>query len=506
MKKDMAENEMDFDCGNEMESEGEMDIDNEYDDTMSQVDSDSFDGDTGDEFYEYDETDMSENCMESDGMDEFYDDDQTIKEVLDSTDYMNSLDRIINISEIAEIAAGSVSAGSGFTVKREAEKKAEDDGSSKDTQSDEAKDDSDGAVKKDKFQILIEKGKAKGSISHGEIMEILGDDDYDIEQIDKLYENLDSLGIEVTDYINSPDLEEIESEVERYESAEDMEKMLVQEGLAIDDPVRMYLKEIGKVPLLDAEKEHALAERMAAGDVQAKSELVEANLRLVVSIAKRYVGKGMFFLDLIQEGNLGLMKAVDKFDYHKGYKFSTYATWWIRQAITRAIADQARTIRIPVHMVETIHKVSRLNRQYLQDHGREATPDEIAEMMNINPDKVREIMKISFDPVSLETPIGEEEDSHLGDFIEDVDSPAPAEAASYTLLREQLNEVLHTLTPREEHVLKLRFGLDDGRTRTLEVVGKVFNITRERIRQIEAKALRKLRHPSRSKRLKDYLD
>lgn len=506
MRKDRVENEIELDGDSGIGSDNEMGMNNEYDDTMNQDGSDSFDGDPGDDFYSYDESDVSGDCIGADDDEEYYDDDHSVKEVLDSTDYMSSLDSIINISEIAEIAAGSISAGNGSSVNSETEKKAEDDGTEKDAQSAGTKEDSDGAVKKDKFQVLIEKGKAKGSISHGEIMEILGDDDYDIEQIDKLYENLDSLGIEVTDYINSPDLEEIESEVERYESAEDMEKMLVQEGLAIDDPVRMYLKEIGKVPLLDAEKEHALAERMAAGDVQAKSELVEANLRLVVSIAKRYVGKGMFFLDLIQEGNLGLMKAVDKFDYHKGYKFSTYATWWIRQAITRAIADQARTIRIPVHMVETIHKVSRLNRQYLQDHGREATPDEIAEMMNINPDKVREIMKISLDPVSLETPIGEEEDSHLGDFIEDVDSPAPAEAASYTLLREQLNEVLHTLTPREEHVLKLRFGLDDGRTRTLEEVGKVFNITRERIRQIEAKALRKLRHPSRSKRLKDYLD
>ena len=506
MRKDRVENEIELDGDSGIGSDNEMGMENEYDDTMNQDGSDSFDGDPGDDFYRYDESDVSGDCIGADDDEEYYDDDHSVKEVLDSTDYMNSLDSIINISEIAEIAAGSISAGNGSSVNSETERKTEDDGTEKDAQSVGTKEDSDGAVKKDKFQVLIEKGKAKGSISHGEIMEILGDDDYDIEQIDKLYENLDSLGIEVTDYINSPDLEEIESEVERYESAEDMEKMLVQEGLAIDDPVRMYLKEIGKVPLLDAEKEHALAERMAAGDVQAKSELVEANLRLVVSIAKRYVGKGMFFLDLIQEGNLGLMKAVDKFDYHKGYKFSTYATWWIRQAITRAIADQARTIRIPVHMVETIHKVSRLNRQYLQDHGREATPDEIAEMMNINPDKVREIMKISLDPVSLETPIGEEEDSHLGDFIEDVDSPAPAEAASYTLLREQLNEVLHTLTPREEHVLKLRFGLDDGRTRTLEEVGKVFNITRERIRQIEAKALRKLRHPSRSKRLKDYLD
>lgn len=350
-----------------------------------------------------------------------------------------------------------------------------------------------------KIEALIEMGKSKGVLTYKEVMDTLDDLELDSEQIERIYDRFEALNIDVVEEMEIPD--DITSDISELES-----DLGSTEGVAIDDPVRMYLKEIGKVPLLDAEKEHKLAERMAQGDTKAKSELVEANLRLVVSIAKRYVGKGMFFLDLIQEGNLGLMKAVDKFDYHKGYKFSTYATWWIRQAITRAIADQARTIRIPVHMVETIHKVSRLNRQYLQDHGREATPEEIAEMMNINPDKVREIMKISLDPVSLETPIGEEEDSHLGDFIEDVDSPAPAEAASYTLLREQLNEVLHTLTPREEQVLKLRFGLDDGRTRTLEEVGKVFNITRERIRQIEAKALRKLRHPSRSKRLKDYLD
>ena len=359
--------------------------------------------------------------------------------------------------------------------------------------------------KKINVSELIAKGKSKGSLTSSEIVEALGDADYDIDQIDKLYEDLENNGIEVN-YLDSPDFADIESEIEQYESAEDMEKMLIQEGLAIDDPVRMYLKEIGKVPLLDNDQEQVLAEKMANGDEEAKKQLVEANLRLVVSIAKRYVGKGMFFLDLIQEGNLGLMKAVDKFDYHKGYKFSTYATWWIRQAITRAIADQARTIRIPVHMVETIHKVSRYSRQLLQEYGREASAEEIAEKMGTSPDKVREIMKIAQDPVSLETPIGEEEDSHLGDFIPDDDSPAPAEAASYALLREQLNEVLHTLTPREEHVLKLRFGLDDGRTRTLEEVGKEFNITRERIRQIEAKALRKLRHPSRSKRLKDYLD
>jgi RNA polymerase primary sigma factor len=285
-----------------------------------------------------------------------------------------------------------------------------------------------------------------------------------------------------------------------------MERILAQEGLAIDDPVRMYLKEIGKVPLLTSEYEAELAARIANGDETAKTQLIEANLRLVVSIAKRYVGKGMFFLDLIQEGNLGLMKAVDKFDYSKGYKFSTYATWWIRQAITRAIADQARTIRIPVHMVETIHKLSRIQRQLLQEQGHEPTAEEIAKEMNLSPEKVREIMKIAQDPVSLETPIGEEEDSHLGDFIPDEDSPAPSDAASFKLLQEQLSEVLHTLTNREEQVLRLRFGLEDGRPRTLEEVGKAFDITRERIRQIEAKALRKLRHPSRSKRLKDYLD
>ena len=363
-------------------------------------------------------------------------------------------------------------------------------------------------VKEEKVDVkeLIEKGKNKGSLSNNDIMEALEYSELDIDQIEKLYETLESNGIEVTNCVDPNEFQEIENEVERYESAEDMEKMLAQEGLAIDDPVRMYLKEIGKVALLDADRELYLAEKMANGDEAAKNELVEANLRLVVSIAKRYVGKGMLFLDLIQEGNLGLMKAVEKFDYTKGYKFSTYATWWIRQAITRAIADQARTIRIPVHMVETIHKVSRYQRQLLQENGHEATADEIAEKIGMPPEKVLAIMKIAQDPVSLETPIGEEEDSHLGDFIPDDDSPAPAEAASYALLREQLCEVLHTLTPREEHVLKLRFGLDDGRTRTLEEVGKEFNITRERIRQIEAKALRKLRHPSRSKRLRDYLE
>ncbi len=363
------------------------------------------------------------------------------------------------------------------------------------------------AEKKNNLNALIEKGKQKGSLTNSEIVEVLDEGELDLDQIEKFYETLTEKGIEIVGYMDDGnDFDDIDTEVEKYESAEDMEKMLTQEGLSIDDPVRMYLKEIGQYPLLTTERELELAQKMSEGSKVAKDELVTANLRLVVSIAKRYVSKGMFFLDLIQEGNLGLMKAVDKFDYTKGYKFSTYATWWIRQAITRAIADQARTIRIPVHMVETIHKVSKTQRQLLQDLGREPMAEEIAEELNMSPDKVREIMKIAQDPVSLETPIGEEEDSHLGDFIPDDDSPAPADAAFNTMLREQLNEVLNTLTPREAQVLRLRFGLEDGRTRTLEEVGKVFNITRERIRQIEAKALRKLRHPSRSKRLKDYLD
>ncbi len=361
--------------------------------------------------------------------------------------------------------------------------------------------------KKNAIKALIESGKAKGTLSNNEIMETLDELDMSLEQIEKFYEKLQSEGIEVVGFLDdNPEIEGIEREIEKYESAEEMEKMLTQEGLNIEDPVRQYLRDIGKYSLLDQERELELAERMAYGDTNAKKELVNANLRLVVSIAKRYVSRGMFFLDLIQEGNLGLIKAVDKFDYTKGYKFSTYATWWIRQAITRAIADQARTIRIPVHMVETIHKVSKIQRQLVQDNGREPTAEEIAEELNMSVEKVRDIMKIAQDPVSLETPIGEEEDSHLGDFIPDNDSPAPADAASQTLLREQLNDVLNTLTPREAQVLRLRFGLEDGQTRTLEEVGRQFNITRERIRQIEAKALRKIRHPSRSKRLKDFLE
>ena len=334
--------------------------------------------------------------------------------------------------------------------------------------------------------------KSEGSLVSSDIMKALEDIDYDINDNNP-------------DELESEDFKEIEADAKNYDPTENIEKYFSQEGLAIDDPVRMYLKEIGKIPLLTAERETYLAEQITLGNKEAKDELIEANLRLVVSIAKRHVGKGMYFLDLIQEGNLGLIKAVEKFDYSKGYKFSTYATWWIRQAITRAIADQARTIRIPVHMVETIHKVSRTARQLLQEYGREPTTDEIAERLGMTAETVREIMKIAQDPVSLETPIGEEEGSHRGDFVEDNDSPAPSDSASYSLLREQLCNILRTLTPREEQVIKLRFGLEDGRPRTLEEVGKQFQITRERIRQIEAKALRKLRHPSRSKTLKDYL-
>ena len=359
------------------------------------------------------------------------------------------------------------------------------------------------AEKNAKMDDLLAKSK-KGKLSESDLDEALEEMDYDIDSLDKLYESLEDSGIPLPE-LSGSEMSEIENEVEQFGNSENMQRILEQEGL-VDDPVRLYLKEIGRVPLLTSDREHELAELMAEGDVEAKKALVEANLRLVVSIAKRYVGRGMFFLDLIQEGNLGLMKAVDKFDYTKGYKFSTYATWWIRQAITRAIADQARTIRIPVHMVETIHKVSRYSRQLLQEYGREATAEEIGEKMGMSADKVREIMKIAQDPVSLETPIGEEEDSHLGDFIQDEDTPAPADAASQTILREVIERELHTLTPREEHVIKLRFGLYDGRTRTLEEVGKEFDITRERIRQIEAKALRKLRHPSRARHLKGFIE
>ncbi len=352
--------------------------------------------------------------------------------------------------------------------------------------------------KKALLKDLIEKGKSKGMLTYKEVMDAFEEMELEPEQIEKIYESMEGLGIDVVGDMDTEEDIEIADEEEI--------DISLPEGISIDDPVRMYLKEIGKVPLLSAEEEIELAKRMQEGDIEAKRRLAEANLRLVVSIAKRYVGRGMLFLDLIQEGNLGLIKAVEKFDYIKGFKFSTYATWWIRQAITRAIADQARTIRIPVHMVETINKLIRVSRQLLQELGREPQPEEIAKEMGMTVDKVREIMKISQEPVSLETPIGEEEDSHLGDFIPDDDAPAPAEAAAFTLLKEQLIDVLDTLTPREEKVLRLRFGLDDGRARTLEEVGKEFNVTRERIRQIEAKALRKLRHPSRSKKLKDYLD
>ena len=383
---------------------------------------------------------------------------------------------------------------------------------------------------KEKIKQLLAKGKEKGALSYEEIMDSLSTAELSPEQIDDVYEQISAMGIKLIHTDLDSEKDELDDDVldisllETDDSLmtvssldddvppDDLEEevidldLSVPEGVGIDDPVRMCLKEIGRVPLLSAEEEVELAKRMEQGDEEAKKKLAEANLRLVVSIAKRYVGRGMLFLDLIQEGNLGLIKAVEKFDYGKGFKFSTYATWWIRQAITRAIADQARTIRIPVHMVETINKLIRVSRQLLQELGRDPTPEEIAAAMEIPVERVREIQKVAQEPVSLETPIGEEEDSHLGDFIEDEDAPAPAEAASYILLKEQLESVLDTLTPREEKVLRLRFGLDDGRSRTLEEVGQEFGVTRERIRQIEAKALRKLRHPSRSRKLKDYLD
>ena len=362
------------------------------------------------------------------------------------------------------------------------------------------------AVQQDKKTVikdLVELGKSKGSLSTKEILDALGEMEFDPEQIEKIYDTLESSGVEIVDDMEDLQIDdaEIAKEVEGAEAPD-----AGADNVSIDDPVKVYLKEIGRVPLLTPEEEIELAVRIGEGDEAAKKRLSEANLRLVVSIAKRYLGRGMQFLDLIQEGNLGLIKAVEKFDYTKGFKFSTYATWWIRQAITRAIADQARTIRIPVHMVETINKVKKVSSQLLHANGREPSAEEISEELDMPVEKVREIMRVAQEPVSLETPIGEEEDSHLGDFIPDDDAPAPADAASHTLLKETLDSVLDSLTPREEKVLRLRFGLEDGRSRTLEEVGKEFNVTRERIRQIEAKALRKLRHPSRSKRLKDFLD
>lgn len=357
----------------------------------------------------------------------------------------------------------------------------------------------------EKLNNIIKKAKEKGKITYGELASEL--DDANTEQIDKVFDAFEDMGVSV---LKEDDLDLEEPDIDELEAVEDIKvediDLASMEGINIDDPVRMYLREIGRIPLLSYDEELELAKKVLAGDEAAKQKLAESNLRLVVSIAKKYVGRGMLFLDLIQEGNMGLIKAVEKFDYTKGYKFSTYATWWIRQAITRAIADQARTIRIPVHMVETINKLIRTSRHLLQQLGREPTPEEIAAEMEIPVEKVTEIQKIAQDPVSLETPIGEEDDSHLGDFIQDDDSPEPQDAAAYTLLREQLEEVMKTLTPREAKVLKLRFGLEDGKSRTLEEVGKEFNVTRERIRQIEAKALRKLRHPSRSKKLKDYMN
>lgn len=364
------------------------------------------------------------------------------------------------------------------------------------------------AVQQDKKTVikeLVELGKQKGKLTNQDILDAIGELDFDPEKLEKLYDALEAQGIEIVEDMGDIKIDDIDLELSEGKAG-DGSSHASEQGITIDDPVKVYLKEIGRVPLLSSEEEIELAIRISDGDVAAKQRLSEANLRLVVSIAKRYLGRGMQFLDLIQEGNLGLIKAVEKFDYTKGFKFSTYATWWIRQAITRAIADQARTIRIPVHMVETINKVKKVQSQLLHQNGHEPSADEISKEIDIPVDKVREIMRVAQEPVSLETPIGEEEDSHLGDFIPDNDAPAPADAASHTMLREQLSDVLSTLTPREEKVLRLRFGLEDGRSRTLEEVGKEFNVTRERIRQIEAKALRKLRHPSRSRKLKDYLD
>ena len=388
-------------------------------------------------------------------------------------------------------------------ARKTAKKKMSEKQDKKEVETSKEKQEADEKLKQEKVKSIIKKAKENGKITYGDLASEL--DDVNPDQIDKVFDAFEELGV---DLLND-DVDEEEPDIEDLKEVENLKldeiTETTYEGVNVDDPVRMYLREIGRIPLLTYEQELELAKRILDGDETAKQELAESNLRLVVSIAKKYVGRGMLFLDLIQEGNMGLIKAVEKFDYTKGYKFSTYATWWIRQAITRAIADQARTIRIPVHMVETINKLIRTSRHLLQQLGREPTPEEIAQEMEIPVEKVMEIQKIAQDPVSLETPIGEEDDSHLGDFIQDEDSPAPQDSAAYTLLKEQLEEVMNTLTPREAKVLKLRFGLEDGRARTLEEVGREFQVTRERIRQIEAKALRKLRHPSRSKKLRDYM-
>ncbi len=413
---------------------------------------------------------------------------------------------ITNEAVVSEVTEGeNMAEETSEKPKRKRKTKKEKEEEAKVAEGDKA---SEKALFAERLEELVKTAKKKkNTLEEPEIIEQFKDSKLTAEDFEKILEYLEANGIDVLRLIPEDDEEPDDLVIEEEEEIEvENIDLSVPDGVSVEDPVRMYLKEIGKVPLLTAEEEIDLAQRMEAGDPEAKKKLAEANLRLVVSIAKRYVGRGMLFLDLIQEGNLGLIKAVEKFDYRKGYKFSTYATWWIRQAITRAIADQARTIRIPVHMVETINKLIRVSRQLLQELGREPTPEEIAEVMNIPVERVREILKISQEPVSLETPIGEEEDSHLGDFIQDDNVPVPADAAAFTLLKEQLQEVLGTLTEREQKVLTLRFGLEDGRARTLEEVGKEFNVTRERIRQIEAKALRKLRHPSRSRKLKDYLE
>ena len=425
-----------------------------------------------------------------------------IKEEKKATKKAKKEDKVETVAEVVEEKETKKSKKTKKEDVKEKNEKVEEVVENKEKEEKQSTENKEDNTEKNKVKEIIENAKTNGKITYGELASQL--DEVNPEQIDKVFDAFEDLGVELEEDLEEPDIEDLE-EVEDIK-LEEIDLNAAMDGVNVDDPVRMYLREIGKIPLLTYEQELELAQKVLDGDEEAKQKLSESNLRLVVSIAKKYVGRGMLFLDLIQEGNMGLIKAVEKFDYTKGFKFSTYATWWIRQAITRAIADQARTIRIPVHMVETINKLIRTSRHLLQQLGREPTPEEIAKEMEITVEKVMEIQKIAQDPVSLETPIGEEDDSHLGDFIPDDESPAPQDSAAYTLLKEQLEEVMETLTPREAKVLKLRFGLEDGKARTLEEVGREFQVTRERIRQIEAKALRKLRHPSRAKKLKDFMN